>query len=117
MPDPSAMVQGKRVKRLLITIPATGGAAATLAALAVAADSTLAAIRGQIMGAKVHVAGAAYHAGDSLTSLPIPVSATETYEEPTTDFAEATYVKSDATAISNVPLSLYLGISALNGGG
>lgn len=105
MPTANQAVQASRVRRILVTIPATGGTAVTLYSLVAASLSEQE--KGWVMGGKVWVAGAAYHAGDSASSLPVAVADDETYSEPVTNFLSLTYVKSDAAAIANVPVSVY----------
>lgn len=107
MPDPTMAVQGRRVRRLLVTIPANAGAAVTLRSL-VETELALTNDVGNIIGGKVWPASAAYHAGDSASSLPIAVALNTTYTEPCTKFLELTYVKADAGAIASVPVSIYL---------
>lgn len=103
-------VQAVTCKRVSVTIPATGSTADTLASLA----SLTADEKGRCIGVKVcakdttGAARAAFVAGDSTASLPQSVASDTAYYEPAARDAVATYVKSAATAISNVCVVFYM---------
>lgn len=106
MPDPVEAVQARRVRRFSISIPANASAADTLLNLAIAAGLSTAE-KSNVVGATVWGLGLACIAGDSTSSLPLPLAAAANYTEPATNFAAATYIKSTAGA-TTATLSVYL---------
>jgi hypothetical protein len=112
MPLPNSKSTSDRVRRVAITIPASGASADTLENLVVAALNTLQQRLGDVerprmMGGRVNAVGTAYAAGDSVSSQPLTISASSIYEEPAIDFLKRTWVKSSGVAISAV-VSVYL---------
>lgn len=100
-------------RRVSVTIPGSGSAAASLESLAVAALNAIGAgegdaLRPYIIGGKVWEAPAAYTAGDSTTSLPVAVAASTAYDEPMADFLKRTFVKAAGAGTIVVTVSVYL---------
>jgi len=113
MPNPSIQSSANRIRRVSVTIPASGGTADTLQNLVVAALNTQADGLGDrerpwIMGGRVNTSATAYNAGDSVTSQPLAIPVSTIYEEPVVGFLAQTYVKSTAGSVA-VVVSVYLG--------
>lgn len=114
MPAATQQVQGNRVKRCPITIPANAGTAVTLESLCLAATYT----GGErvltprdvhnIVGGAVKSLPAAIIAGDNATDLPETVLAGTVYSEPAVNFLKATFVKAAAGAAISAVVSVYL---------
>lgn len=111
--DASSFIQSATVLRKSVTIPATGGTADTLASLA----SLTASEKANNIAVKVmalDTAGAsraAFLCGDSVGTQLQYIAAGTAYYEPACRDAVTTYVKSAATAISNVCVVFYQGVN------
>lgn len=113
MPNPSVQSSANRVRRVSITIPASGGTADTLENLVLAALEAQQEGLGKrekpwIMGGRVNASATAYNAGDSVGSQPLTIAVSTIYEEPAVAFLKQTYVKSTAGSVG-VVVSVYLG--------
>ena len=121
MPSPSLQSAANRVRRVSITIPASGGTADTLENLVVAAMNAATPGLGDrerpwIMGGRVNGVATAYNAGDSVSSQPLAIGTSTIYEEPAVNFLKATFVKSSGSSIAAI-VSVYLGGGDPNGYG
>jgi hypothetical protein len=112
---PSLQSQAQRIELVTVQIPASGGNAANLRDLVVAALNARNpglgdAERPRIMGGRINKASAAYVAGTAAATgsdFPVSIGVGEAYEEPCVNFLEATFVKSAGTAF-NAVVSVYL---------
>lgn len=101
-----------RVKRVSITIPASGSPAETLQNLVIAgleAKETGLGVEeaSHVMGGRVNIVATGYVAGDAPNDLPLTITAGNIYEEPSNGFLSQTYVKSTGVSIAAV-VSVYL---------
>lgn len=113
---PSFQSQAQRIELVTIAIPATSADAANLRDLAVAALNARNPGLGdqeksRIMGGRILKTATAYVAGTAGATgsdFPAAIAINEVYEEPATNFLEATWVKSAGSGF-NVGLAIYLG--------
>ena len=106
---PTVFTQAWTMKRVAITIPASGGTAATLAALAVSGGGlTQSEANDLLIGGRVLGAATAYNAGDSTASQPHAVAINQEYSEPCVRFCHDTYVKSTTGSTISAVLVAYL---------
>lgn len=112
MPDVTQQVQGRRVRRVAITIPASGGGKRLIDLIRTAwnaIDPRIAAAEVVwIIGGKVHIAAADYTAGDSAASQPLTITAGAEYSEAASGFLRDTFVASKTASTIDVCVSVIL---------
>lgn len=109
---PSMQPIAQRVKRVTVTVPATGSNAVILRDLMVAALNARSAGEGAaeapyIMGGRIWKVATSYVVGDGLTDLPCTVAIGDVYEEPAANFAADTWLKSSAGSFT-AAVTIYL---------
>jgi hypothetical protein len=111
--NPSHMTMSVAKLDTTITIPATGTRTriADLLSAEVRAnlglDQTVRTTVRTVLGGKILATGSGYKWSMSSAATLVPVTGTQEFDEPSSDFLD-TYVESDAGAIANAVVVLYL---------